>query len=128
MHRLTFTQAGDNDAGLLMSKRAGCRDCFSKLVGFLLSLLGLILGGQPASAQEVTTLIQFTNIWKYNDTGIDLGTAWQTNDYDDSAWPSGLGLLGYEPDTPAIYTIHAPINTPVTISSTTTTFYFRAVF
>ncbi len=117
----------DQEASLPRNKGTRCRSCFLKLASLVFSVLLLPLGGQASSAEEVTTLIQFTNVWKYNDSGLDLGTAWRTNDYDDSAWPSGSGLLGYDSDTSA-YTLHAPIGTPLAISSTTTTFYFRAVF
>ena len=33
--------------------------------------------------------------WKYHDQGKDLGTAWLAASYDDSAWKSGPGQLGY---------------------------------
>jgi hypothetical protein len=33
--------------------------------------------------------------WKFNDAGIDLGTAWRKLDFDDSAWASGVAELGY---------------------------------
>ncbi len=35
------------------------------------------------------------SIWKYNDSGADLGTDWKTNEYDDAAWLFGNGILGY---------------------------------
>ena len=85
------------------------------------------LGVSNAGAQQVTTLIQFTNGWKYDQTGLELGTAWRTNDYDDSAWPSGPGLLGFE-DGLAPYQVHAPRLTPLTVSPAVTTFYFRTSF
>ena len=101
---------------------------FSARAGTAALCFVIVLGAFSAPAQNVTTLIQFTNVWKYDQSGRDLGTAWRTNDYDDSTWPSGPGLLGLEPDTPGFYTVHAPINTPLTISSTVTTFYFRTTF
>ncbi|WP_347372886.1 alkaline phosphatase PhoX [Aequorivita sp. Q41] len=33
--------------------------------------------------------------WKYNDTGVDLGTAWKEIAFDDSTWSSGNGIFGY---------------------------------
>ncbi|TWU39090.1 CotH protein [Novipirellula aureliae] len=33
--------------------------------------------------------------WMYDDTGTDLGTAWQFSSYDDSAWSMGDAELGY---------------------------------
>lgn len=35
------------------------------------------------------------SIWKYNDSGANLGTDWKTNTYDDAAWLFGNGILGY---------------------------------
>ncbi|WP_191963480.1 alkaline phosphatase PhoX [Pseudotamlana haliotis] len=35
------------------------------------------------------------SIWRYNDTGADLGTAWKEIGYDDSAWQTGAAQLGY---------------------------------
>ena len=34
-------------------------------------------------------------VWKYNDLGQDLGTAWRDPVYDDSGWPQGAAQLGY---------------------------------
>ncbi len=33
--------------------------------------------------------------WRYRDVGVDLGTAWRSGTYDDGAWASGPGPLGY---------------------------------
>lgn len=33
--------------------------------------------------------------WSYNDSGIDLGTAWYSTAYDASSWPTGDAVLGY---------------------------------
>lgn len=99
-----------------------------RCLGGILVGLGLLTTASHANAQNVSTLIQFTNVWKYDQSGLELGTAWRTNDYDDSAWPQGRGLLGVEPDTPAVYTAHAPISTPLVASTTVTTYYFRTTF
>jgi hypothetical protein len=84
-----------------------------------------------ARAQTVQTLIQFTNTWRYDQSGRDLfDTLWKTNTYiEDANWqPLSRGLLGYEPDTPNLYTIHAPITTPLSVSSSVTSFFFRTTF
>ena len=44
------------------------------------------VGAFPIAAQS---------IWKYNDSGANLGTDWKTNTYDDAAWLFGNGILGY---------------------------------
>src|SRR5437867_8810832 len=41
------------------------------------------------------TLLPRTNVWKYLDTGTNLGTTWVGADFDDSAWRSGPGPLGF---------------------------------
>jgi hypothetical protein len=33
--------------------------------------------------------------WKYRDNGVDLGSSWRLNNFDDSAWASGNAELGY---------------------------------
>ena len=45
----------------------------------------------PAS-REVFPL---NSVWKYHDQGTDLGSAWLALGYNDSAWSSGKGQLGY---------------------------------
>ncbi len=34
-------------------------------------------------------------VWKYLDTGVDQGTAWRQNVFDDTSWSSGPAQLGY---------------------------------
>ena len=41
------------------------------------------------------TLIAAGAIWKYLDTGTNLGTAWLAPGFDDTAWASGPAELGY---------------------------------
>ncbi len=43
--------------------------------------------------------VDYGDVWRYNDQNVDLGTAWQSPTYDDSAWPQGPGLLGFEDAT-----------------------------
>ncbi|PTL76930.1 galactose oxidase-like domain-containing protein [Vitiosangium sp. GDMCC 1.1324] len=53
------------------------------------------LNVKAPSAQKT---IVFSDAWKYDDRGIDQGTAWLARDFDDSAWKSGPGQLGYGDD------------------------------
>jgi len=41
------------------------------------------------------TLVSTGSVWKYNDLGLDLGTAWREFSYIDSSWLSGPAELGY---------------------------------
>jgi parallel beta-helix repeat protein len=49
----------------------------------------------PSSNGGLATLIPAGATWKYNDTGTDLGAAWRSASYNDSAWKSGPAQLGY---------------------------------
>lgn len=48
-----------------------------------------------ATAVAAVTALPRNSVWKYEATGTDLGTAWSATSYDDTAWPSGPGVLGY---------------------------------
>ncbi len=52
--------------------------------------------------QVTSTLIPGGDIWKYSDTGQDLGTNWSQPGYDDSGWAGGAARLGY--GDPAVFT------------------------
>ena len=45
-------------------------------------------------AQDVM-MIPFESTWKYLDKGTNQGTVWRANNFDDSSWASGRGILGY---------------------------------
>jgi hypothetical protein len=52
----------------------------------------------PNTAPIVATVIlmTFDQNWRYDQTGTDLGPTWKDVGYNDSAWPSGPGVLGFE--------------------------------
>lgn len=75
---------------------------------------------QPTTNQP-KSLITITGSWKYDQSGTDLGTAWIATNYNDTAWPSGGGLLFVE--TAAL---PAPKTTPLQLGKTT--YYFRSHF
>jgi hypothetical protein len=94
----------------------------------------------PSSRAVVveTLLMGYGSSWKYDQSGLDLGMAWQASGYNDSAWPSGAGVLGFE-DTLAVLTLFTNIaggsgtNTSLSLTNgtlagidgTNITFYFR---
>ena len=47
------------------------------------------------SGVTTTPIFSLGSTWNYEDSGIDLGTAWQNSNFDDSSWESGAGELGY---------------------------------
>jgi hypothetical protein len=56
-------------------------------------------------------LMPLTNyVWKYEQSGTDLGTAWRTNSYNDTAWPSGLGVFAFENAAAVVALTHTTLN------------------
>jgi len=96
----------------------------------LIVVIALALLGTPqVKAQEITTLIEFNHVWKYDLSGLELGTEWRTNDFDDSAWPSGPGLLGWEDVNSFNYQPYGwRTGFLPPLSQTVTTYYFRTQF
>jgi hypothetical protein len=67
-------------------------------------------------------LLPMDGQWRYNQQGIDLGTAWRAPEYNDSSWQSGLALFYVEnADLPG------PKNTPLSQPPRQLhrTYYFR---
>jgi hypothetical protein len=52
-------------------------------------------GTSTISQALVTTLVAKKSSWKYLDNGSNQGTAWRGTGFNDAAWASGLGELGY---------------------------------
>ncbi|MDC0708229.1 DUF1929 domain-containing protein [Stigmatella sp. ncwal1] len=68
-------------------------------------------------ASRFSSVIAFSDVWKYDDGNVDRGTAWLASDYDDSAWKSGPGQFGYgDGDEATVLTASTP---------TQPTVYFR---
>ena len=65
--------------------------------------------------------VTLTNLWRYEQSGTDLGAAWRVPAYDDRAWPVGAGLFYVTTNN-----LPAPKNTPLTLGPTT--YYFRTSF
>lgn len=75
-------------------------------------------------------VVAMGGIWKYDDTGTDLGTTWRAVSYSDLEWDSGPALLGAKRGTvPA--NMPEPLRTTIAMSNNTAQFpavYFRAAF
>ncbi|MFP2926151.1 galactose oxidase-like domain-containing protein [Pyxidicoccus sp. 3LG] len=52
----------------------------------------------PVITPKLQRVISFSDVWKYHDRNVDLGTSWSQPEYDDSGWDSGPGQLGYGDD------------------------------
>ncbi|MDH7600174.1 MAG: lamin tail domain-containing protein, partial [Sedimentisphaerales bacterium] len=73
------------------------------------------------SAMQPIPVFGLTQVWRYNQDGVDLGQAWRQVGFDDSSWASGQGLL-YVEDAASV----EPKNTPLTLGRIT--YYFRTSF
>jgi galactose oxidase len=98
---------------------------------FLVDDRGVPSVGKMVTVPKVTPkarrLVSFSDVWKYNDRGVDLGSGWMLRNYDDSGWRSGAGQLGYgdgdegtlltrtSPAQPSVYfRRHVTLDKPVT--------------
>ena len=87
----------------------------------------------PSSTTNTMTVFPMTQNWRYNTNGLELGAGWRQFDYNDTAWPSGPGILGKE-DTGnlAIYSLITNAGTMFASISNgvyyVTNYYFRTHF
>ncbi len=65
------------------------------------------------------TLVSGGSVWKYDDTGADLGATWREINFNDAAWPGGPAQLGFGDDDEA---------TVVSTNRTRITTCFRRAF
>jgi hypothetical protein len=94
-----------------------------RLAALWFAVLAVALANcSQAPAQNVVTLVDYTNVWRYLDTGADPGPDWATTNYNDSVWPAGPGPLGVEPGVPYGYFVR--IGTPLMLGSPSTPAHF----
>ena len=67
------------------------RDCDDAATA--LTVDGTVIARQDAA--RIVGLVPPGAVWKYLDTGTNLGTLWRNSVFDDSAWPSGAAEFGY---------------------------------
>jgi hypothetical protein len=103
--------------------RTGTRRVKNAVV-FGLALCVWPAGNPSAMAQTSVPLLEFTNVWRYEASGDDLGTAWLKDDFDDSTWPIGRGLFYVGETMP----YPAPFNTELPPLNGRITQYFRTRF
>src|SRR5437867_6347336 len=100
------------------------------LIPLLIVLAGLGLPSRTLADQ--ITLIDITNtVWRFNDHGDNLGTAWRAVNYPAEAnppWANGIGLFGVDTTVrvPPLYP--APFQTPLVLGAGRITYYFRTRF
>lgn len=65
--------------------------------------------------------------WRYDRSGLDLGTEWRALNYNDSSWPQGPALIADETTT-TVEPIRTPISRLNDAGEYVKTFYFRTRF
>lgn len=96
-------------------------------VVWLLGWMHLSLSLVAPSLTAQTTLVPLGSIWRYHDTGEDLGGSWRNPTFDDSAWPSGPAQLGFS-SNPAENDEATVLSRTNDLGETNVTFYFRHTF
>jgi len=79
------------------------------------------VSGGGAQGSTPRSIFPWTQVWRYNQAGTELGMAWRGTNFNDSAWASGAGLL-YVEDAAGV----TPKGTALTIGRLT--YYFRTWF
>ena len=69
------------------------------------------------------TLVAAGSSWRYLDNGIDQGSTWRSNSFNDATWKNGPARLGFGGDGEV-----TTINRTNANGSTNVTFYFRRAF
>ena len=92
--------------------------------------------GSTASSNAVVSiaappyaLLGLTNtVWRYNESGLDLGTAWRLPNYNDSGWPAGRGVLAQENNVAITRFTNTVLHLTNPSGNVTITYYFRTQF
>ncbi len=91
------------------------------------SVEAVVLVNPPAASPSVSLFGLTNQLWRYEQSGIDLGSAWREPNYNDSGWPLGRGLFARENNlaiTPLTNTVLSLTN----VTGTVNTYYFRTHF
>lgn len=70
----------------------------------------LELTGSNIPVPVTNTLVEYTDVWKFLNNGVDQGTAWRAPAFDDASWSSGAGKLGFGGDLEATVIDGGPSN------------------
>lgn len=79
----------------------------------------------PPPPLVTTNYIIATNVWKYEQSGTDLGDSWKQSGYNDSGWSNGAALLAVETCNCLPEAIHTPLTF---LNPRQLTYYFRTRF
>ena len=75
-----------------------------------------------SGSDDGPVLLPAGSLWRYDDSGEDLGIAWRQGDFDDSAWSQGLAPFGYG------QVVVTPVSFGTDEQNKNLTTYFRTTF
>ena len=75
-----------------------------------------------ADPADLIAMGMTNQVWRYNESNVDLGTTWRTVGYNDTSWRTGRGVFAFE-NHPVINALSNTILDPVPITR-----YFRTSF
>ena len=82
-----------------------------------------------APTYDTIELIGLDSLWRYNATGQDLPTGWQTTAHAiGGGWLEGAGLIGYEPGAVPAPGLGTILPSPLSTVPYVTTYYFETEF
>jgi len=100
----------------------------STALGMTTSRNALLTVNDGLVVNTTARLLDMTNVWRYEASGQDLGSAWRSPGYNDSGWSNGVAMFGLE--DAGIYPL--PILTPFSLRTSgnvfIVTYYFRTTF
>ncbi len=113
---------------LLSTGPQACRADYSLEVSNVLNFLqpATLTGLNGRLAVRVPLMLlapEDATLWKYEQSGTDLGSLWRAAAYDDFTWPGGAALLAE-----STVSLPEPIRTPLTSATNKPTYYFRKNF
>ncbi len=118
---LTVTNAGLADVGRYSVAVSNALGVTTSPDAFLRLSFGVV----PSSS----ALYRLTNVWRYDQRGLNLPNSWRDVDYDDTTWPAGPGILAVEDS--ANPTVFNNLKTTLSLRNGgqfVTNFYFRTHF
>ncbi len=126
-----FLRATPSEAGFISAQGVTLPDTLTKARFFTDMPLTLAALPKPGYhfvqwneyPMETVTLFPAGSVWRYNDSGANLGTAWYQTGYDDSSWSSGSAQFGYGDGDETTVLNYGP-----DANNKYITYYFRTTF
>lgn len=91
-------------------------------------LFGVEIPGHAAILAPYPLISMTNQLWKYNQSGTNLGSAWRIPTFDDSTWSDGRGVFAYETDNALVLSQTNAILARDNAGASIITYYFRTHF